>query len=276
MMKLDTLARKHPKFLASWDLLWNLALRELRTKYRRSFLGWTWSLLNPLAMVAIYSFVFSRLFEASAPAGENSPLNNYALYLLVAVLPWGFFGIVTNFGMSALTGNSGLVRKVSFPRQTLVLSQVLFAFVQFSIEMSLLTVMLLILGSPIWLHIPLILLNMVIFAMFAAGFALALSVLSVYFRDLVYLWGVFFQIWFFATPIVYPAALLEGRVSGSVIRLLNLNPIAHFVESFRDLMYHGTLPTLKNYMVIVTSAVISVTLGWKIFNRMARRLAEEL
>ncbi|MEN9747104.1 MAG: hypothetical protein RL729_1576, partial [Actinomycetota bacterium] len=90
------------ELLESRSLLWNLTLRELRSKYRRSFLGWAWSLLNPLSNMLIYTFVFGVVFGATAPIGEPSGLNVYALYLLCGILPWGFFSQVTNLGMNAL------------------------------------------------------------------------------------------------------------------------------------------------------------------------------
>src|SRR5829696_3886036 len=132
----------------SRELLWNLTLRELRTKYRRSFLGWAWSMLNPLSQILIYGFVFGTLFDSTPPIGDPSGLDNFALWLLCGLLPWNFFGLVTSLGLGAVSANSGLVRRVAFPREVLVFSNVLHACVQFSIEMALLCVVLLIAGSP--------------------------------------------------------------------------------------------------------------------------------
>src|SRR6476620_6933036 len=122
----------------SRDLLWNLTLRELRTKYRRSFLGWAWSMLNPLATVAIYGFVFGVLFNATAPTGDPSGLNNFALFMLCGLIPWNFFALMNNLGLGAISANAGLVRRVAFPREVLVFANVMHAMVQFGIELSLL------------------------------------------------------------------------------------------------------------------------------------------
>ena len=110
----------------SQNLLWNLTLRELRSKYRRSLLGWAWSMLNPLSSMLIYWFVFGVVFGATAPIGDPSGIEIYALYLLSGILPWGFFSLVTNLGLSSLLGNSGLVKKVYLAWETLVFAQVIF------------------------------------------------------------------------------------------------------------------------------------------------------
>ena len=139
----------------SRNLLWNLTLRELRSKYRRSVLGWSWSMLNPLAQMAIYTFVFGVLFGAKAPVGNPSGITTYGLYLLTGLIPWGFFSLVCGVGLQSILSNTTLVRKVAFARESLVISQVLFCSVQFLIEMSLVCVALMIAGSFIlpWLPI---------------------------------------------------------------------------------------------------------------------------
>ena len=260
----------------SHELLWNLTLRELRTKYRKSVLGWAWSMLNPLATVAIYSFVFGVLFKAEAPVGANSGVKVFALYLLCGLLPWNFFLLVTNTGMQSMLANASLVRKVSFPREVLVFANSLHGVVQFSIEMGLLTVALLVGGSIFLPWIPVVLLQMLLLAMFASGLALGLAASNVYFRDLGYLWQIFTQVWFFATPIVYTPALLEGRVSSAIQTILDLNPMAVFVQGFRRSMYDSTFPGWDNLAACLLVAVVSLVLGWSLFTRLSRRFAEEL
>ena len=96
----------------SRNLLWNLTLRELRAKYRRSLLGWGWSMLNPLSQMLIYSVVFGSIFGVKTRVGDPSGIDIYGLYLLSGILPWGFINLISGLGMQALTGNSALVRKV--------------------------------------------------------------------------------------------------------------------------------------------------------------------
>jgi ABC-2 type transport system permease protein len=261
---------------AAHELLWNLTLRELRTKYRKSVLGWTWSMLNPLATVAIYSFVFGHLFGADAPIGVDSGVRTFALYLLCALLPWNFFTLVTNMGMNSMLANAALVKKVSFPREVLVFSNSLHGIVQFSIELLLLTVALVFAGSYFFVWIPVVMIQMLLLALFASGLALALAAGNVYFRDLGYLWQIFSQVWFFATPIVYMPALIEGKVPNWVEMILKLNPMAVFAQGFRRSMYDNAFPGWDNLGACAAVALLSMVIGWSIFTKLSRRFAEEL
>ena len=260
----------------SRELLWNLTLRELRTKYRRSLLGWTWSMLNPLATVAIYGFVFGVLFKAEAPLGDPSGLTSVALFILCALPPWNIFALVNNLGLTAISSNAGLVRRVAFPRELLVFSNVLHAAVQFSIEIGLLCVVLLVAGSAFLPWLPVVIVTSVLLAAFASGVALALSALAVYFRDLTYLWGIVLQVWFFATPIVYSPRLLDENVPAWAKNLLELNPMLHFAAVYRRCLYDGAAPGWRTIGVLSIVSMASLAAGWWVFLRLSRRLPEEV
>lgn len=262
--------------IKSRNLLWNLTLRELRAKYRRSILGWSWSLLNPISQMLIYSFVFGLVFGVRTRVGDPSGIDIYGLYLLSGILPWGFLNLICNLGLQSLIGNSGLVRKVRFARESLVFSQVLFSFVQFSIEMTLLTVVLVVFGSPLLPWIPMTLLLMVLLAVFASGIALILSVGAVFFRDLKYLWTIVSQVWFFATPVIYDPARLEGKVGGVAGFLLHWNPAAVFLRSFRHVTFDGRGPEAGDLVPIIAMSFASLAIGLWVFGRLSRRIAEEL
>lgn len=263
------------KALNSRELIANLTLRELRAKYRRSFLGWTWSLLNPLATVALYSFVFGKLFGSVAPVGDPSRISQFALYLLTGIIPWGFFATVTSMSTSAILGNSGLVRKVAFPRQTLVIAQVLFMVVQTAIELSLVATILLIAGSPLLPWLPVTLVLLVCLAVFALGISLCLSVLTVYFRDLPYLWTIVIQVWFFLTPIVYNYDNIKSKLGTVPRTVVSLNPMTVFVRAFRHTLYDGTHPIPSSLLLIALYSFLSLLIGAAVFRRLNRRLAEE-
>lgn len=260
----------------SHELLWNLTLRELRTKYRNSFLGWGWSLLNPLATVAIYSYVFGHLFGAKAPSGLDSGIEAFALYLLCALLPWNFLTLVTGTGMDSLVGNASLIKKVAFPREVLVFANSLHGVVQFLIELTLLSMAVTLAGNYFFDLMPILLLQILFLLMFATGIALALAALNVYFRDLSYLWQVFTQVWFFATPIVYTPALLEERAPTWAIAILDYNPMAVYGQGFRRTMYDGVFPGWDNLLACAAVGLVAMAGGWMVFVRLSRRFAEEL
>ena len=260
----------------SRNLLWNLTLRELRSKYRRSILGWSWSMLNPLAQMAIYTFVFGVLFGAQAPVGDPSGITTFGLYLLTGLIPWGFFSLICGVGLQAILSNTTLVRKVAFARESLVISQVLFCSVQFSIEMTLVCVALTIAGSFVLPFLPVTVLLMIFLALFAMGIAFVLSVSAVFFRDLPYLWTIINQIWFFATPVIYDPSIFDDKVPGPLHAILHWNPTAVFIRSFRATTYHGTLPDPKDFVVLGVASIVSLIAGLAVFNRLKRRLAEEL
>lgn len=263
---------------ASRELLWNFTLRELRTKYRRSVLGWTWSMLNPLATFTIYWFVFGVVFPAIAPVGDPSGLESFALFLLCGLIPWNFFALMCNLGLGAINGNAGLVRRVAFPREILVFANVLHACVQFAIELTLMCTILLIAGSPLLPWLPVTLLITVLLVMFGSGFALALGALAVYFRDMAYLWAIAIQVWFFATPIVYPPSYIADNedIPDVVVRILEANPMTTFVGAYRTLLYDGTSPSASTLVTLALVGIGALALGWALFLKLAPRFAEEV
>ena len=231
---------------------------------------------NPLATVAVYAFVFGHLFPASPQPGEPSGVDAYALYLLCGLLPFSCFTLVSGLGMGSVLGNAALVKKASFPREVLVFAQSLHGLAQFSIEMGILAVIMLIAGSMFLPWIPVIILQMLLLVLFATGIGLGLAAINVYFRDVSYLWEIFTRVLFFATPIVYSPDILEGRVSGWVEAILKWNPMAVFVRGFRHSIYDGAFAGWAELGAAALAAFISMTLGWMIFTKMSRRFAEEI
>jgi ABC-type polysaccharide/polyol phosphate export permease len=254
------------------ELLWNLTLRELRTKYRRSFLGWTWSLINPLATMAIFTFIFVVVFDAQAPVGDPSGLKSYPLYLLAGLIPWNFFAGSVATAMTTIVANGTLVRKVYFPREALVFATVASMLVSLLIELAILSVVFLFAGNMVLPWIPVALVLTVVLAAFTTGLALLLAALYVFFRDLSHLWAILSQAWFYLTPIVYPISLVPERLEP----FLELNPMTLFAGAYRDLLYNLRFPPLDQlaYLVVISGAMLAV--GLTVFRRSAYRFAEEL
>ena len=183
------------------ELLWNLTLRELRSKFKRSTLGWLWSVINPLASIAIYTVVFGVCSRSSRPAGDPSGLDIYGFFLVCGLLPWTFLANGLNGAAASIVGNEGLVKKVYFPRWVLPAASALAWLASFGVELVVLGVVLLFFGNFVLPWIPVLLL-MVLQTGFVLGLGLLLSAANAYFRDVQHFLGIFLNIWFYCTPIL--------------------------------------------------------------------------
>lgn len=264
--------------LSRRDLTLNLTLRELRGKYKRSVLGWAWSLLNPLAAVATFAVVFRFFLKVPVPVGDPSGLHVFALYLVCGLLPWNFLANGIIGGMGSVVGNANLIKKVFFPRQILVLASTAAWGVSLAIELAVVGVVLLIAGSFVLPWLPAVVLVLVLQAVFVLGIALLLASASVYFRDLEHLVGIGLQLWFYATPIIYPISLVRDQAVERpwLMRVYDLNPMVHFVEVYRNLLYDLRVPAFNDVAVLVVAAVVSLAVGATVFARLEPRFAEEL
>lgn len=269
------------EYASSRELLTHLTLRELRGKYKRSTLGWAWSLLNPLSTMVIFTLVFRLFFRVEAPTGDPSGLKNFALFLLCGLLPWNFLTNSVFGSLGTIIGNAGLIKKTYFPRELLVVSQVNSWVVSLLLELGLLAVVLMIAGNMVLPYLPVVVLLVVMLALFVTGLSLALSVFNVFFRDVQHFVGIFFQAWFYLTPIVYPLSLVPERatlagVDIPVRAIYDLNPMAGFALAFRDCLYGLRLPSfaMLGYLLVVSLATFG--LGLLVFGRFEGRLAEEL
>ena len=271
--------------LSSRELLVNLTLREIRGQYKRTILGQLWSLVNPLAAMLVYTIVFAFILRVHPAAGDPSGLDIFALWLLCGLLPWNFFANVVQTGMGSILANAGLVQKVYFNRIVLPFSYVGSIGFNWLFEMAVLLIALVIAGSFIWPWLPILIVVMALLAVFAAGIALMLSIANVYFRDTQYFVSILMQIWLYLTPIIYPLSLLEdqsNRVGGlfgtpvTILDIYQLNPMEHFVEIFRNLLYDNRIPGYLDVVYVILISLISITLGLLVFRKHERRLAEAL
>lgn len=264
---------------SSRELIVNLTLRELRSRYKRSVLGWAWSMLNPLATVVIYTIVFKYFFKAAGPVGRPSGLKNFSIYLFVGLTSWNFFAGSVNGAMAALVGNAGLIKKVYFPREGLVFAVVASNAVSFLIELAVAGVILLFLGNNVLPWIPVVLLLVLLELVFVTGLGLMLSVANAYFRDVQYLVGsILLQVLFYLSPIVYPIKAVYDATEGKAVlrRLYTANPTVQFIEAFHHVMYDLRWPTFSNFAYLTVAAVLSLAVGLVMFHRFEGNLAEEL
>jgi ABC-2 type transport system permease protein len=257
----------------SRELYSNLVLRELRSKYKRSFLGWSWSLAYPLATMVVYTVVFKYFLHIKPDPGQPSGLNVFALFLLCALLPWTFFQISVTSCINSLTANESLIKKSYFPREILPAATVGANLVSHLIEMGLLLAALLAFGN--WraaVYLPIALLLTLIMAIFGLGFGLLLSVLNVYFRDIQHFMGILFLVWLYLTPIIYPITYVPAHFQ----TWLKLNPMTDASLSYRAVLYDGRPPGWLQFAYFTAWAIGMFIAGLIVFNRLEAGLAEEL
>jgi ABC-type polysaccharide/polyol phosphate export permease len=269
------------EYLSSRELFTHLTLRELRSKYKRSALGWAWSLVNPLASMGIFTIVFRFFLKVQPPRG-HAGLQVFALFLLCGLLPWTYLQNGVTGSIGALVANANLIKKTYFPRELLVAANVASMLVSHLIEMGLLAVVLALFGNfKLVLYLPVVIVLILLLTLYTTGLGLMFSVVNVYFRDVQHFMAILFQLWFYATPIVYPLTLVpkKGHVFGVLLpvrRLLDVNPMTDFVQAFRACLYDVRMPSAGAFAYIAAVSLATFALGLFVFGRLEGRLAEEL
>ena len=269
------------QYAGTRELVVNLTLRELRSKYKKSVLGWTWSLLNPVASVVIYTIVFSVFLKVDPPRGDPSGLKSFVVFLLCALVPWNFMSSALTLSLDSLVMNANLIKKVYFPRELLVASSIASLDVTLLIELGVLGAILLIVGNMIIPWIPLVLLLVAMLTGMMLGWGMVLAVCNVYFRDVKHFMNIVIMALFYSAPIVYPVTLVpEHRevlgVDVPVRAIYELNPIARFIEAFRAVLYDLRFPSWSTIVYLLAWTVGSLLVGWWVFGKLEPRLAEEV
>lgn len=267
------------------ELLSLLVKRELSGKYKSTVFGQLWSLVNPIATIIIYSLVFGFILRVQPPPGDPSGLDNFAIFLVVGLLPWLFFANVLNQSAQSIVSNAALVQKVYFPRALIPISLSIATFTNWIIEMAVLVAVLALLGANVLPFLPLVIVAMLVLAVFATGLGMAVAVFNVYFRDFSYLLTIVLQFGFFLAPILYPLKLVEGLSNDygglfstniTILQVYSANPMVAFVEIFRDLMYDNRLPPWELGLEAFVWSLVALAAGILMFMRTEKRLAEIL
>jgi lipopolysaccharide transport system permease protein len=255
-------------------LVLNLVLRDLKTRYKRSVLGFLWSLLNPLAMMLVFTIVFTIVMP--------SKIENYPIFLLCGLLPWNFFTGALMLSINSVAGNANLVKKVYFPREVLPISATLAALVNFLLGLAVLMVVLIItrsnFSSWLWL-LPFVVLTQTCFIL---GVAFFLSAVNVYYRDTLMIMDVVLLAWFFLTPVVYSIAMLPSSyeilgVTINVQRLMYIvNPMASLIAAYRDLLYWGYRTDLDFLLRTAVTSVTILVAGYWFFVRRSYDFGEKV
>lgn len=241
-------------------LLRELVVRDLKVKYRRSILGYLWSLLNPLMMMAVMTVVFSFMFRSN--------IENFPLYLICGNTLWVFFNESTNMAMHSVLENGALIKKVYIPKFIFPISRVLSSFVTMSFSLVAILIVMLVTRTPFQLPLLLFPIPLVLLLVFCVGIGMVLSSLAVYFRDIMHLYGVVTMAWMYATPIFYP--LDPAVLPQSIINLIKLNPMYHYINFFRQIAVYGNVPGINTWLACAASALVSLVIGMLIFRKMQK------
>lgn len=211
------------------ELLRQLVTRDIKLKYRRSFLGYLWSVLNPLLIMMVMAYVFSNLFRFG-----NSPV-----YILTGLIMFNFMSEATSMAISSITSNGPLIKKTYVPKYIFTVSKVTSSLVNLLLSMVALWIMLLITGvklTPWFLVFPFVVLALYVFCL---GLGLFLAQAAVFFRDIQYIYGVLITAWMYLTPIIYPLELLKDRFLLNIV--MYWNPMTYYVTLFRDSVMDGKM-----------------------------------
>jgi len=255
-------------------LVWAFAQRDFRTRYRTSAIGWAWSLLQPLANLAVFAVVFSLVFKATAPELGNGEGSIYALYLFTGLVAWGLFAALINLSMSSLRESGALLRKVAFPAWAPVLGAGLVQLVQVALESTVLLVWFISVGNIgwTWFYSPFLLLGL---ALFAQGVGLVLATLNARYGDVEYIVAVVLAALYFLTPILYPASQIPGE-SGWLGGFVTGHPVAWYINSLHDSLYTLDGPgVLRTALLVLFGGTVFFGGLW-IFDRTTEDVGELL
>ncbi|MEO8197681.1 MAG: ABC transporter permease [Thermoanaerobaculia bacterium] len=243
-----------------WDLTWELVQRELRVRYRRSLIGFTWTMLQPLLMMGVMDIAFSTIFRFN--------VDNYPVYVLAGLLFWNFFSQSIVASMNSLRANSGLIQKLPVPKSVFPLAVVISGVINLLLALLPLLGLLLVTGHPLRPAIFFLPVSIAIAALFTLGAGLLLAPLAVIFHDIVELIGVILQTLLFLTPIMYPMAIVPERWHW----IIRFNPVRSILEVFRDPIFNGKVPPVSHLTVAVLLALALFALGAFAFSRTSRRI----
>lgn len=247
-----------------WDLLREMVSRDMKVRYKRSVVGIVWSILNPLAHLAVLAFVFSVILQNNIP--------NFTMFLFCGVLPWSWFSSGLNAGAGAIVNNAPLIRKPGFPIPILPVVSVTTQLVHFVIALPILMVGILLSGLP--LTPALVALPLVIAVQFVTMLSLVyiLAAINVTFRDTKYLLDIALFFGFYLSPIFYQ----PQRIPEHILPIYNLNPMVHIITAYRSIFLLGTFPLWLPLLTLGSVSLVLLALSHRLFIHSSYRFVEEL
>lgn len=250
------------------ELLKTNIKKDIRGKYKGSILGVFWSFLNPLLQVVVYWAVFPFLM------GRAGAVDNYLFYLVTGIIPWTFFTTVVNMGTTSMMTNAGIIKKIYFPKEILVVSQVLSGLVNFAISCLIVLLFAFITNAGFSYHLVWLPVIAIIQALLTLGVLLFLAPLQVYIQDIQYVVAFLLNMGFYASPILYRVEVLES--AGMIGKLVKHNPITILIEGYHSIFITHQTPDLMGLFLVFLLGLILFFVGLGFFNQLQKNFAEKL
>jgi lipopolysaccharide transport system permease protein len=239
----------------SRELIWALALKELKIRYKRSALGFLWALLNPMLLMLVLTVVFSTIMAINIP--------HYAIFLLSVLLPWTFFAQSLAYAAESIVGNGDLIKKVRVAKLVFPVAAVVSNMINLLLSLIPLALVVLIMRHPFhvtWLYLPVPLLALTIFTLGATFFFAAANV---YYRDVAHILQIVLQVWFYVTPIIFSEEFFPAKYRW----IFKLNPLVYVLHGFRLSVYYGMLPAFRSIAASFVCALCALVIGYTIFRK---------
>ncbi len=246
------------------ELLKTNVKKDIRGKYKASFLGVLWSFVNPLLSVLVYAIVFPYIMRVQT--------ENYLIFLICGVLPYTWFTTCVGGASGIFVYQANIIKKVYFPREILPISSVTSGMVNFLISSIIIVLFVLIGGIGLSWHLVFLPFIMVIQYIFSLAVVFLLSAINVYIRDIEYIVMFFLQMLFYVTPIIYSSTMFHGWM----MWIFKLNPLAHLLNAYRDIFYVHAVPEILNLSILLVISIILLIISYVIFKKLERGFAEEL
>ena len=237
------------------ELIWALAAKELKVRYKRSVLGFLWALLNPALMMVVLTVVFSTILRF--------PIHHYAIFLLSVLLPWTFFSQSLSYAVESIVSNGDLIKKVSVPKLVFPVAAVVSNVVNLLLSLIPLAVLVVLMRHPFhwtWLYLPVPIVALVIFTL---GVSLWFAAANVYYRDIAHIIQILLSAWFYFTPIIYALDFIPANLRW----LFKLNPIIYVINGFRLSVYYGMLPRWSSIVASFICALTALLIGFWFFRK---------
>ncbi len=247
------------------EMIFSLVKRDLKGRYKGSVLGFLWTFLNPLLQLLVYTFVFSTVMRMG--------IEDYYLFLFVALVPWIFFSTSVSGGASCIWAQQDMVKKIYFPREVLPIAFVTSQFVNMLLSFVVVFAVLLFSGRTLdplaLLCLPVI---MLVEYLLALGIAMIASALTVYIRDLEYILGIVIMAWQFLSPVIYSVDMVPEEFTF----LFYFNPMAPVIVAYRDILYYGNIPEFGTLVHAILFGTGLLFFGTLLFGKLKKHFAEEM